>query len=315
MEIIFVYTESMTNPVRAAEVFAQMREMGATGVCFHAYEQDLPRWPKDVPRIHEAAARAGLRRYISPARLGGMMAGLYSMPDVYTHLHPECIITPIPPPNPRSTLGLSARMACVNDPGFRQYAQDYVDGLMRDLGPDGLLIDEPQGLSRSIVCECPRCAALVRPDETPADAQRRSRIDFLSRLCAKARERRPSLRISLLASIGDEGHERFDLIARIEPLDAIAVEPYWALIDRDLAWLRVACDNSAKHVRRVSRELDIWALNFAITAGREVEIPEAFRIIAAARPDAIWTFWWWRACDDPATVMQRTREGIASILA
>src|SRR5688500_2053437 len=94
MEIGFVYTESMTNPVRAAEVFREIRDMGATAVCFHAYEQDLSRWPKDVPRIHEAAAREGLRRYVSPARLGHMTAGLFVVPDVYTYLHPESLVTP-----------------------------------------------------------------------------------------------------------------------------------------------------------------------------------------------------------------------------
>jgi hypothetical protein len=147
MEIGFIYTESMTNPVRAEEVFREMRDMGATAVMFHHYEQDLPRWPKDVPRIHEAAVRAGLRRYISPARLGGMFAGLYSSPDVYTSLHHDSLVTHPRSPGPRSTLGLSGRIACVNNPGFREYALAYLDGVLQELGADGMLLDEPQGFT------------------------------------------------------------------------------------------------------------------------------------------------------------------------
>ena len=49
MEICFFYTESFTCPSRAREVFRQMKEMGAATVMFNIYEQDLSRWPKDVP--------------------------------------------------------------------------------------------------------------------------------------------------------------------------------------------------------------------------------------------------------------------------
>jgi hypothetical protein len=313
LEIGFVYTESMTNPARAAEVFLEMRDMGATAVCFHAYEQDLHRWPKDVPRIHEAAARAGLRRYVSLARLGGMMAGLYSVPDVYTYLHPECRVTPAATPGPRSTLGLSAHMACVNDPGFRQYALEYVGKTIGALAPEGFVIDEPQGLIRTVVCLCARCVEAQRPDETKEDAQRRFRVDFLSELCRKARERSPRIRTTVVAAIGTEDRERFELFARVRGLDAIGVEPYWALVDKDLEWLDTTCRMAVQRVRGVGRELDVWALNFALSSEHQAEIPEAYQIIAAARPDAIWSYWWWRGNDDPAAVMRLTREAHASI--
>lgn len=313
MEIGFIYTESMTNPVRAEEVFREMRDMGATAVMFHAYEQDLHRWPKDVPRVHEAASRVGLRRYISPARLGGMMAGLYAMPDVYTSLHPESMVTHPIPRGPHYTLGLSGRIACVNNPGFRAYALDYLDGLLRRLGADGMLIDEPQGLIHNVRCECQYCQAATRPGESAKEAQHRFHVDFLSALCAKAREREPQIRTTLMAALGNEDRARFELIACVRDLESIAVEPYWLLVEKDLDWLRDACRIAVERVRGLDRELDIWALNFGITSPHESEIPEALRIIAASQPDAIWMFWWWRGNDDPAAVMRATREGLARL--
>jgi len=313
-EIGFVYTESMTNPVRAEEVFREMRDMGATTVAFHAYELDLHRLPKDVPRIHDAATRVGLRRYISAARLGGMMAGLYSHPDVYTYVHPESRVTPRAAPGPRSTLGLGGYMACVNDPGFREYALEYVDGMLRQLGADGFIIDEPQGVvGRPIVCDCERCAAAQHPDETKEAAQHRFRVEFLSELCAKARARLPKVRTTMVAAVGLEQPAKFEGFARVQGLDAIGVEPFWSFVGQDLPWVQTTCDTAVERVRGVGRELDIWVQNFGLKASQHADLPEVYRIIGAAKPEVIWSFWWWRASDDPAEVMRLTRQGLAAI--
>ncbi len=288
--------------------------MGATAVAFHAYEQDLHRLPIDVPRIHEAATRAGLRRYISLARLGGMMAGLYSVPDVYTYLHPESRVTPRAKAGPHATPGLSGHMACVNDAGFRQYALEYADGLIRRLGADGLIIDEPQGVVRPIVCECERCEAARRPDETREDAQYRFRLEFLSDLCAKARERAPQIRTTMVAAVGLERPEMFQLFARVRGLDAIGIEPFWAFVGKDPQWVGETCATGSERVRGVGRQLDIWTQNFGLKARHQADLPAVYRMIGDARPDAIWNFWWWRACDDPAAVMALTRQGLASIV-
>jgi hypothetical protein len=164
-----------------------------------------------------------------------------------------------------------------------------------------------------VTCRCRYCEEATVAGESERDAQRRFHVDFLSSLCEKARERVPGIRTTLLAALGSEERSRFELFARVRALDSLAVEPYWLFVDKDLGWLTGACRTAVEHVRGLDRELDIWALNFGITAGHEREIPDAFKIIAAAKPDAIWTFWWWRGNDDPAEVMRRTREGLAAI--
>jgi len=312
-EVVFVYTESMTNPVRAEEIFREMKDMGATGVAFHAYELDLQRLSKDVPRIHEIATRVGLKRHISTARLGGMTAGLYSHPDVYTYVHPESRVTPRAAPGPRSNLSLGGYMACVNDPGFRAYALDYLDGVLRQLGADGLIIDEPQGVVRPIVCDCERCAAAQRPDETKEAAQHRFRVEFWSELCAKARARVPKIRTTMVAAVGVEQPAKFEGFARVQGLDAIGVEPYWSFVGEDVRWVEATCATAVERVRGVGKQLDIWVQNFGLKTSQQADLPEVFRITAAAKPDAIWCFWWWRACDDPAEVMRLTRQGLAAI--
>jgi hypothetical protein len=315
MEIGLVYTESMTNPVRAEEIFRQMRDMGVTTVAFHHYEGELPRLPNDVARIHEIADRVGLKRCISPARLGGFMAGLYTVPDIYTYIHPECRVIPTPEPEQFSSFPrLSAHMACVNDPGFREYAFDYVDGVLRTLGADGLMIDEPQGVVNRKKCECARCDAARGADEDPTDAQRRYRAEFISELCTRARERIPGIRTTIVAGIGSEPAEDFRYFATIRGMDAIGIEPYpFTFLDQDLEWMEQTCRSASEKVRATDRQFDVWVQNFGVQKKHEPMMVDTYRIAASVRPDAIWSFWYWRLNEDPAAVMRLTGEGLAAI--
>src|SRR5439155_6153949 len=108
---------------------------------------------------------------------------------------------------------------------FRHYALEYVDGLLRQLGADGFTIDEPQGIVRPMTCDCERCAAAQRPDETKESAQFRFRVEFLSELCATVRARLPKVRTTLVAAVGLEQPAKFEGFARIQGLDAIGVDP------------------------------------------------------------------------------------------
>ena len=84
--------------------------------------------------------------------------------------------------------------------------------------------------------------------------------------------------------------------------------PYWAFVGKDPTWVEETCASGFERVHAVDRELDIWAQNFGLDTDHQADLPDVYRIIGAARPDAIWSFWWWRACDDPATVMRLISE-------
>jgi hypothetical protein len=315
VDIGLVYTESYTNPARAERDFREMRDMGVTTVAFHHYEGDLPRLPKDVARTHEIADRVGLKRCISVARLGGFMAGLYTVPDIYTYLHPESRVTPTPDAERFSANpGLSRHMVCVNDPAFREYALAYLDGVLGTLGADGLMIDEPQGVINRKRCECERCEAGRRPGEDPTDAQRRYRAEFISELCTRAKQRLPGIRTTMVSGLGSEPREDFEYFATISEMDALGIEPCpFTFLNKDLAWMEETCRSGAENVRAVGRQLDIWVQGFGIQKVHEPLMVQTYRIAAAVRPDAIWSFWYWRLNDDPTAVMERTREGIAAI--
>src|SRR5688500_1691111 len=144
-EIVFFYTESMTNPTRAREVFAAMRGMGADAVVFNVYEQDLSRWAKDLPRVLSLADQAGLRRYVSPGRHGGVFSGALVAPSLYSYVHPESLVVVPASENAATTeaqspmQGFWTRMTCVNDPGFRRYMREQLAEILERLRPDGLL--------------------------------------------------------------------------------------------------------------------------------------------------------------------------------
>jgi len=314
MEIGLVYTESYTNPARAERDFREMREKGVTSVAFHHYEGDLPRLPKDVARIHEIANKVGLKRYISPARLGGFVAGLYTVPDIYTYLHPESRVIPTPDAekfsaNPR----LSRHMACVNDPGYHEYALEYVDLELKTLGADGVIVDEPQGVINRKKCECDRCEAGRRPDEDPTDYQRRVRSEFISELIAKARARIPGLRTTMVAAIGEEDAAEFRYFGTIRGIDAIGIEPFpFTFLNKDLDWMRETVRSAKQKISSAGRQMDIWVQNFGVGKAHESSMVEMYRIAASVKPDMIWSFWYWRLNDDPSAVMEQTFAGIAA---
>jgi len=314
-EIVFFYTESLTNPTRAREVFASMRAMGADAVVFNVYEQDLSRWAKDFPRVQGLAGDAGLRRYVSPGRHGGVFSGALVVPSLYSYVHPESLIVS-EASNGATTeaqspmQGFWTRMTCVNDPGFRRYMREQLGEILAKLNPDGLLLDEPKGLT--LACGCERCRSLRKSDETPQQANIRYQLDFLGEMCAQAKSHRGDLRTMLV--VGGLDHENLlTELAKLPALDIAGASGYFVARSHGIDWLRTWAPQVVQRVRSAGKRVQIWMNNWGLPVSEHDNLLEAYRIVGDTRPDQICNFWYWRNSDDPERVMQITAEGLRAI--
>jgi hypothetical protein len=312
MEILFFCTETCTNPRRARDVFREMREMGADAVLINVYEQDLLRWPKDMPRLFDAAADAGLRRYVSYGRYGGAFSGALMVPSLFTFLHPYTVVIP---ENPSETTGAETgvapsaffqRISCVNHPSFRRYMETQTREILRQFQPDGLLFDEPKGLH--LVCGCNHCRAARKDGETPSEANTRFQVEFVRALADQAKAHRGDLCTMIV--VGSRDDDSLANFAQIASLDVLGTEAYWVTRGKDMAWLREWCPQEVRHLRSLGKKTQVWAGNFGLSTSQQEDLPEMYRIVADARPDQLANFWWWRGSDDPERVMDLTRQGL-----
>ncbi len=317
MEIVFFYTETCTNPKRARDVFKEMRDLGADSVIINVYEQDLLRWKKDMPRLFDEAANAGLRRYVSYGRYGGAFSGGLMVPSLFTFLRPDSVVTP---KDPTKATGGEAdvaaseffwRISCVNHPAFREYMEDQTREILTLFNPEGLLFDEPKGLR--LTCQCKYCAGARKKDETCEEANLRFQVEFVRDLADQAKAHRRDLCTMIV--VGSNDDDALAAFAGVRSLDVLGTEAYWVNRGKDVQWLREWCPKEVQHLRSLGKKTQVWAGNFGLTASQQEDLPEAYRIMTDAQPDQLASFWWWRGSDDPERVMELTREGLLNAAA
>jgi hypothetical protein len=316
-EMVFFYSETYTNPQRAHEVFTQMRGMGADAVVIAVYEQDLIRWKPDMIRLFELAAEAGLRRYVTYGRHGGVFSGLLMVPSHFAFSHPETLIVTDTHDAATShgelgsvTSVLFQKICCVNHPLFQEYMQQQTQQILEILRPDGLLFDEPKGLGR--ICRCEHCHALSKDGESDHDMNLRTQVAFVQSLCEQGKAYRSDLKTMLVV-----GHHHEDALARfasVESLDVLGVEAYWYNRGEKVGWLEEWCPATVSKLKAFGKQTQIWANNWNLPENETENLTLAYEHMKAAQPDQLCSFWWWRGSADPVRVMDLTAQGIARSL-
>ena len=315
MEIVFFYTDTWLNPVRIRESLTQMRDLGGGAVAVNIYEQDLLRWKKDLPRFFDIAGELGLRRYVSYGRHGGVFSGGLMVPSLFAYLHPETLV--VPAGGARTTGGEAnasapsffERICCVNHPAFRRYMEEQTRTILTAFQPDGLLFDEPKGLN--LPCACVHCRQQFRGGESAAQANTRAQVAFIRGLCDQAKAHRAGLCTMLVVGHSDDAF--LEQFAAVASLDVLGTEAYWIARGKDLTWLREWCGPAVRKLAVCGKKTQVWMNNWGMPAGAERDLPEAYRIVAKARPDQLFSFWWWRNSDDPEAVMEYTRRGLLGL--
>ncbi len=312
MEIGFVYSETMTNPLRARDVLTEMRDWGADCVVSMVYEQDLIRWSKDMQRFYEIVADVGLRSYISLGRYGVVFSGLLMVPSLFTYMHPETVIVregeQSQAAGEADAIGsrFFQRISCVNHPLFRKYLEQQLGEILNRYQPQGLLFDEPKGLN--LPCSCQYCRQARQADESPQEANLRFQVEFLRDLCNEAKAHNGSLLTMMV--VGHHAETLLRHFAAVDSLDMLGVEAYWVSRGKDLTWLREWCPTTVAKLAAFGKKTQVWANNWGMPRHQQENLLEAYRLMVDAGPDQLMSFWWWRNSDDPLRVMELTKAGI-----
>ena len=304
MELGFVYTESCTNVQRAREVFREMRALGADMVLICVYEQDLLRWKRDMARLFDAAAEAGLRRYVSYGRQGNIFSGLLMMPSLFGFTHPETLIVTessgVVAEAGSSFNRFWSQVCCANNPKFQNYMEEQTREILDRFNPEGLMFDEPKGLA--FVCKCQYCQSAQQAGEDPKAANLRGQVKFVEKLCDQAKAHRGD--ICTMITTGHTEDAALQQFAAVSNLDVLGTEAYWVSRGMTIDELRAWCIPALEKLRSYGKKTQIWTQNFGLPPSETENLHEAYSIMAEGKPDQLISFWWWRENEEAERVME-----------
>lgn len=147
----------------AEQDFKEMKEHGCTTVILAVTEFDFNFWRPNIPKIVDAAHKAGLRAIIDPWGIGKYFGG----EQVSLFLQNNVDNRQVSAMTGEKLLG-----ACFNTPSFRDYFQNFCLSLARETDADGFFWDEPHyalpksyasitgGAGEDWACRCPVCMRL-----------------------------------------------------------------------------------------------------------------------------------------------------------
>jgi hypothetical protein len=237
------------------------------------------------------------------------------VPSLFTFLHPDSTV--VPQDSKNSTAGEAdvaaseyfRRISCVNHPSFRKYMEMQTREMLMQFNPDGVLFDEPKGLQ--LVCACKHCQTARKKDETAEEANLRFQVEFVRDLADQAKAHRRDLCTMIV--VGHHDDNALGAFAEIASIDVLGTEAYWVNRGKDMKWMREWCPEAIQKLKKLGKKTQIWAGNFGLSKAEQGDLPEAYRIMADAKPDQLASFWWWRGSDDPDRVMELTSEAIRQI--
>lgn len=186
---------------------------------------------------------------------------------------------------------------CMNHPALLQRGREMVDECV-SRGYDGFFWDEPTRQD----CYCGHCRRLFREQSgeelTAAEPARveafrmQSVSGYVDAMSGYVKSVRGDLETSTCVMPHDEA--AWDATARIGSLDTFGTDPYWMHFGWPLPRVTDCTRAVVDLCRRRGKRSMVWLQGWLVQAGREVEIEEAARRIAAERPDALYT-WSYRA--------------------
>jgi hypothetical protein len=198
---------------------------------------------------------------------------------------------------------------CMNHPALLALARRQVDRCTA-AGYDGFFWDEPTVQD----CFCPHCRAayerafggdlLSAGAEQIAAFRQASIAGYVQTMSDYVKSQSAGLETATCVMPVDQA--AWADTAAIASLDTFGTDPYWFCWNQPVSWVSGSTRDALALCRQEGKRSLMWLQGWALPAGRETEIEEAARLIAAEGPDALYT-WGYRAgqgtnetCADPA---------------
>lgn len=201
--------------------------------------------------------------------------------------------------------------ACYNNP---KTANKFVElsSTLIESGFKGIFIDEPT----QVECWCSHCQKkfeetydrkldfTVQSRET-WEFKRDNSLGYVQRVCDGVKDFSPTTK--MMCCVMPFDREYWSAIGKVKNLDNFGTDPYW-IVDRTRLTLTQAVQD-AYDMKRIcdenSKESHIWLNGWAIPKGYEEEMYKGGQLLAASKPDELYTWQYMGAlgteeeCGDP----------------
>ncbi len=311
-------------PWRVREDLKAIQDAGCTYVVHTFSEEDLEYYQPAMEEIVGMSREMGLEVWLDPWAVGQAFGG-----ETYSRLvMKELSLRQV------SSQGELLPIICLNQPGFRDYLQKWIETAAR-LKPDGLFWDEPHfhiypepdasTETRLWACRCPVCREGFRrrfsadlPDRLTAQVRQykqESIVEFTRFLCDETKAKGLQASLCVLPLENSSTVSDWDPMAAIPSVDSFGTDPYWKphepQVDRTVG--RFA-KKTVELARKHGKEPHLWILNFNIPRGEEGKIRQAIEAgwAEGIRNFAAWSYYGsayinYRA-QDPAAVWHTLRD-------
>lgn len=215
--------------------------------------------------------------------------------------------------------GFRMHVGCTSHPRLYERAQEFASTAMA-AGVDGFFWDEPT----KIDCYCDACKKsfaefgkgdLLKAREEDRAAFRRFSVRrWVSEMSRWVKTQKPALETSTCVMPSDR--DAWEEVAGVGDLDSLGTDTYWLLEKKPIEWMREPCRSLVSVAKAHGKSAHLWLQCWQVPAGKEEELVEASRELAAALPDAIYV-WAYdgqagtsEACDDSAKAWKFALEGL-----
>jgi len=189
--------------------------------------------------------------------------------------------------------GSRTGIGCTNHPALLQRAREMVDTCVA-AGYDGFFWDEPTVQD----CYCRHCREeylktfggdLLQAAPGQVQAFRLHSITrYVRAMSEYVKAQRADLETSTCVMPID--HAAWEPTAQIAALDTFGTDPYWECMNHPVEWVSESTREALAVCRRYGKRSLMWLQGWRLPRGREEEIEQAGRLIAAEHPDALYTW-------------------------
>lgn len=319
MEFIFYcyrYSFSVFNPEEVDRNYKKMKDMGADGVCISLMETDFHSVPRVLNKHRELTRKNGLKLYITSGRWGGLFAAAPRNGSLFAIKNPETVMV-----NENGCPyidNLSGYLCCVNNPVFRKWFFEMEENVIKELEPDGLILDEPKAVE--LPCFCKYCKGV----KNPLKFRFESLTKFLSDICFKVKSISPDFKTYIFQS-PTHPVEYYQMCAQIPSLDFYGID---GPVSRQTSYIPVKKENrelnkpfleeSIKIIfplaKKCNKKTVIVPENFYIPSGEEENYYQNTKeILNTYSPDSVIFHYYGFENENPEVIMEYVKKIISEI--
>jgi len=319
MEFIFYcyrHSFSVFKPQEVEKNYREMKEMGADGVSISLMETDFESIPRVLKKHMELIRDHGLKRYIGFGRWGGLFAAAPRSGSLFAIKNQDTLMLKS---DGSSYIGnLSGYICCVNNLKFRKWFFELEEAILKELNPDGIILDEPKG--GELPCFCKYC----KGNEDPLIFRYKSLSKFLSDICEIGKSIKPDLETHIFQS-PTHPVEYYEMCAKIPAVDFYGIDGptsrqscYVPQKKENVAVNKTPLEESIKTIfpiaRKYGKKTIIVPENFYIPAGEEKNYYEnTKRILLENTPDSVLFHYYGFENENPDLIMEYIRELISLV--